>query len=423
MDPSPRGRHVGSVDRCLPLLLSCLALSACTEGIYARSGGRDVPRLVDGGARQDAAYPPLPPRETPDAGPDGLPPTQPDAGSGGDACMGVDHLGRCDGDVAQWCAGDGTLQTRDCAMYGMECGYIDDRTGYYCRARRAEMLDAGPLELPRDAGSPAPRDAGSTPRPDAGSAPPPSVGALSCRTYGETHTASGASWGTVLTDIVRHLPRSYGDTYYDSDHVTYGHETSHGIHSHIRNTMNDTGSRANGFYLPGGRACLVREPSMRKSHVAAHIPSTLRWTRYSLYITGSSAWDDTPLYVWDEWNAYVNGAEVGIDRYDAGLWTSGWRGTVDGVIEFVVYGIAVGMAAAEREPGYFAREPNFLAFLAHELERSMALFRRGQVISVMRWDEQDAYYERLRTGTEAAPMRDWVRARFGAEWTTRVMGF
>ena len=325
--------------------------------------------------------------------------------------------------MAEWCSGDGTLQARDCAMYGMECAYLDDRTGYYCRARMAERLDAGPLELPRDAGSASPRDAGSAPRPDAGSGPPPSVGALSCRTYGETHTASGASWGTVLTDIVRHLPRSYGDTYYDSDHVTYGHETSHGIHSHIRNTMNDTGSRANGFYLPGGRACLVREPMMRKSHVAAHIPSTLRWTRYSLYISGSSAWDDTPLYVWDEWNAYVNGAEVGIDRYDAGLWTSGWRGTVDGVIEFVVYGVAVGMAAVEREPGYFSREPNFLPFLAHELERSMALFRRGQVISVMRWDEQDAYYERLRTSAEAAPMRDWIRARFGAEWTSRVMGF
>ncbi len=257
--------------------------------------------------------------------------------------------------------------------------------------------------------------------PDAFRPAPPPLGELRCRTLSAGHMASDTSWGSVLTDIVRHLPRSYGDTYYDADTVTYGHETSHGIHSHIRNTMNDTGARANGFYVLDDRACLVREPMMRKSDVAPYIPPSLRWTRHSLYITGSRDWDDTPLYVWDEWNAYVNGSAVGVDRAEAGLWRSGWRGTVDGTIEFTVYAMAVGMAAEVEDPGYFEREPNFLAFLVWNARRAMRLFRAGRVFPDFAWDDQDAYFERWRSGADAAAMRDWMRRTLGDATTDELL--
>ena len=271
-------------------------------------------------------------------------------------------------------------------------------------ARPLEWPDAFVRETPADA---------FVPEPDAFRPPPPPLGELTCRTLTLQRTSTDASWGAVLTDIVQHLPRSYGDTYFDADTVTSGHETSHGIHSHIRNTMNDTGTRANGFYVLDGRACLVREPDMRKSDVAAYIPPALRWSRYGLYITGSSDWDDTPLYVWDEWVAYTNGSAVGVDRSEAGLWRSGWRGTVDGTIEFTVYAMAVGMAAEARDPGYFTREPNFLAFLVWNARRAIRLFRAGRVIPDFAWDEQDAYFERWRSGAEAEEMRSWMRRTLG----------
>src|SRR5437667_499622 len=44
-----------------------------------------------------------------------------------------------------------------------------------------------------------------------------------------------ASWGMQLTDIARHLPSQYGWQYWDHDAITAGHETSHGIHAHLRN--------------------------------------------------------------------------------------------------------------------------------------------------------------------------------------------
>lgn len=398
----------------------CAVLSLGCQGYLA--GGPRGPRPSDGGT-----FPPVPDKEPEDGGGVGLL-----DGGPGEPCDGLDFRGHCDGDIVSWCGRDGTRHTRDCAEHGLACGWLDDETGNWCMSGSPPVGSDGgspPPPPPRTDAGPGGSDAGpppSPPRTDAGPPPPPpppAVGAPTCRTWGEQQSASGSSWGGVLTDIVRHLPSSYGSTYYDSDHITYGHETSHGIHSHIRNYLNDTGGRANGFYVPGGRACLVREPTMRKSDANAYVPSNLRGSRYSLYMSGSSAWDDTPLYVWDEWNAYVNGAEVGLERSRTGLWTSGWRGTVDGVIEFVVYGTAVGMAAEVREPGYFAREPNFLAFMAFELERSMTAFREGQTHPLMSWDTQDQYYERLRTSSEAASMRDWIRARFGATWTTRVMGF
>lgn len=49
-----------------------------------------------------------------------------------DPCMGLDYLGRCDGEVAVWCD-DGVLKTRDCAESGLSCGWVDSDTGFYCR--------------------------------------------------------------------------------------------------------------------------------------------------------------------------------------------------------------------------------------------------------------------------------------------------
>jgi hypothetical protein len=51
--------------------------------------------------------------------------------------------------------------------------------------------------------------------------------------YPATRTPNRRNSGAVLEDIIAHLPSSYGQTYYDNDPITHGHETSHGIHSDI----------------------------------------------------------------------------------------------------------------------------------------------------------------------------------------------
>ncbi len=140
------------------------------------------------------------------------------------------------------------------------------------------------------------------------------------------------TWGSVLYDIESHIPSKYGTTYRDNDRITWGHETTHGINSHLRNYFNKSGKKANGFYVLNGQGVIVSEPKMSKARVAQHVPSVLRGSRYNLYVAGSSAWNDRPLYIFDEWVSYNNGAAVGVDMAQKGLWKAGWRDGVAGSV-------------------------------------------------------------------------------------------
>lgn len=48
-----------------------------------------------------------------------------------DPCDGLDFLGRCTGNVAEWCE-NGELRQRDCDALGTSCSYVNDRVGYIC---------------------------------------------------------------------------------------------------------------------------------------------------------------------------------------------------------------------------------------------------------------------------------------------------
>jgi len=239
--------------------------------------------------------------------------------------------------------------------------------------------------------------------------------------YPATRQDARRDLGPVLIDILDHLPPSYGSTYHDEDPITHGHETSHGIHSDVRNNHNDTGRRANGFYVLDGRAVVIPEPGIRKSHVAPFVPQSLRGSRYTLYISGSPSWDDTPLYVFDEWNAYVNGSAVGVDMVQRGLWRRGWRDGVAGSIEFTIYALAVGMAVEQNDAAYFGRETQFKEFLAFNTKRAMTLFRAGRDMEPFRYDAQETLYNNLRTSADAEAMRAFARRLFGEAWADAVL--
>ncbi len=46
-------------------------------------------------------------------------------------CGAIDYLGRCAGEVAEWCDGD-VLARADCTLTDEVCGYVNDESGFYC---------------------------------------------------------------------------------------------------------------------------------------------------------------------------------------------------------------------------------------------------------------------------------------------------
>lgn len=240
-------------------------------------------------------------------------------------------------------------------------------------------------------------------------------------TWTAQQSRSGGSWGTALTDIANHLPSSYGSTYDDPDLVTFGHETSHGIHAHLRNYENDTGARANAFYVLGDQAALVEEPDIRKSDMIPYVPASLREFRFGTYVSGASSWDDTPLYIWDEWNAYVNGAEVGVGRVHEGKWNEGWRDQ-SGNFEFVVYAMALAHAVSELDPSYFASHAQFREFLMWNTERAMGLFFEHQSMSEFQSGSVASYYAAFQTASDAEPLRQFIRDTYGDAWAAQILG-
>ena len=267
--------------------------------------------------------------------------------------------------------------------------------------------DTGPAE-PTDADVPPPTGA------------PPGT-QVDFFTYASQHERVRTRWGDVLTDIVQHLPTTYGDTYADPDFVTYGHETTHGIHAHLRNNFDATGRATNAFYVLEGRAVFVVEPAIRKSEVAFFVPESLRGPRYELYVVGAGEREDSPLYIWDEWVAYTNGGAVGVDRVHAGLWTEGWRDAVAGPLELTVYAIAVAMAVEELDPVYFREYRQFREFLAFHARRAMDIYREGAAMETFAAEEQETYLRALWESEDAEAMRAFVTRHFGSAWSREVL--
>ena len=283
------------------------------------------------------------------------------------------------------------------------------------------------FSTPQSSGDDAQPDAAvavdAAPDPDASDAYDPTAG-VEWFTWPEQQPSFGqAAYGTDLIDVGRHLPASYGTQYWDSSAITASHETSHGIHAHLRNYENHTGQRANAFYVLGNKAAFVIEPGIRKQDIKARIPAALRGPRYQLYLVDQTAWDDTPLYVFDEWNAYLNGAEVGIDQVQHALYTAGWTDAVMGPLEFTAYAIATAKTVSELDPTYFAANLQFRRFTAWNIKRAMSLFTEGRVMTQFTWADQDTYATKLRTGADAEPLRQFARSTWGAAWCQTVLGF
>jgi len=219
---------------------------------------------------------------------------------------------------------------------------------------------------------------------------------------------------SVYADVLSHS----SDSPFGNGHgrATNVHETAHGIHASLRNTHRRSGTKINGFYVLEGRGVIIEEPNMRKSRVAEFVPQNLRSYRYSTYITGQRAWDDTPLYIYDEWNAYVLGGMTNVDDVNKGVYKGGWTDGVSGCIGFSIYAVATAMAIQKYDPNYWETNEQFRNFTIWELKRARDTFMAGRVMDQFKQEKQDKLLTNLRESPEAAPMRGFINKYLEGVW-------
>lgn len=233
--------------------------------------------------------------------------------------------------------------------------------------------------------------------------------------YVSVPTYRANSENSVLGDILSHCKDGiFGNAHGRS---TNAHETTHEINSELRNEYHSKmQKKVNAFYCLEGNGVIIEEPNMRKSAVAAFVPQSLKFTRYSLYITGQTAWDDTPLYICDEWQAYLNGASCAVDDVKNGRHRGGWGDDVCGCLEFSIYATALAMAVEKNDPGYWERNEQFKNYVYLTLQKSYAVYIIGSQMQEFRWDKQDALWEKLKTSPDASAMRDFLKKHFDGIW-------
>jgi hypothetical protein len=208
--------------------------------------------------------------------------------------------------------------------------------------------------------------------------------------------------GDVLGDIESHMPK--GHIYSEADRVGWAHETTHGLHARLRNLHNQPGT--NSFYVLEDRAIIIKEPDTTIRRVAAAVPKSLRGMIYNDYMLQAWGWNEIPLYIFDEWVAYGNGAAV---RHD--LKIQGRSETVRFALEMNVYAMTLMYVVNPKDK-------HLKNFFMWNTERTMDLYWKNGPTQ-----QQRIYLEKLRTSPDAEKLRAFMRKYYSPEWTARVLGF
>lgn len=206
-----------------------------------------------------------------------------------------------------------------------------------------------------------------------------------------------------LADINCHLKPAHGNRYRFANVNLWGHEATHGINSDLSDGTLD------GFYVGNNRAVRFPRPRVRLLDARKYVPAEFKGQRYEQYMvrqpTTQPIWNERALYIFNEWTAYNNGLEVSLEYAAAGH-AKNEKDTTDdakAVLNMAVMGTCVAAEIWVTDPAYWREQDNFRAFFAHEVRRSLRLYRAAQAYPHLRWDSPA--YEQIRT----AKSLQWVR--------------
>lgn len=240
----------------------------------------------------------------------------------------------------------------------------------------------------------------------------------------------------TLADIESRMPA--GHVYRDSRHVTWAHETTHGLNARLRNQrvelvrvhyaleggvpnyyalprpagdydLNVSLGNVNAAYCLEGRYLLLPEPSCRLSQIAQAVPQSWRGMSYQLYLVQQQRyWDGQPLYVLDEWTAYLNGLATALDAQGG----DGQYSDVLQAVEFFGYGMVLLAYVSRLSYGSLAELQRIVGWLG---QRTRELYQRAKGTRLDS-GKLEQHWRAIQEDQSARQLRDWIKQELGNAW-------
>lgn len=240
---------------------------------------------------------------------------------------------------------------------------------------------------------------------------------------------------SVYADIMNR----YSNPVFGHGRSTNAHETTHMINNEYRNKLNNY----NFCYVRNGNGMPLEEPKMTKNQIKEFVPQILRFYRFNTYLENQGDWNKQPLYIFDEWSAYVNDAHVSVEDAELGKKVtyqdnffddkeneytnnyetlkaffgeipSNWTDGVSGALEFSIYAVATCMAIEKNDPTYWNGEKGKIikTFVKWHLKEAQSIYQKGNTMPLFTWEKQDKLLNDLKTSDSAKNIRDFTNKHF-----------
>lgn len=139
-------------------------------------------------------------------------------------------------------------------------------------------------------------------------------------------------------------PHRFRDPTDPTDLVTWTHELTHGASNQVWNKKGKQG-----LYMLDGKGVILTHPDITMEQIARSISPDKRGKIYQLYLVEQRRWwNDSPIYLCDEWLAYTHGA---IAHKQMG-WEDRRKDTYRSAREMESYVREMVKVIERRDPGY-----------------------------------------------------------------------
>ncbi len=208
--------------------------------------------------------------------------------------------------------------------------------------------------------------------------------------------------------------------------ATQVHENTHEVNSNVRERYGGT-RNVNAFYVLDGKAVVLASPKpLTLNSIATTLPAALQSTRHRSHLLTPQkdgvwrgipyeGWTE-PLYVFDEWSAYLNGG------YCHAITGDGSEIIMVQAMEFFGYSMQLLILVEDRKLRYPSWEYDVegmrrvVKYQAERTSRLFALMRRNRSVGVERGDP---WLYDLQEAKGASVMRSWMLHIYGKEWCSR----